>query len=224
MRRILMFITSMALAVLLVYGGLFSSGYAKGARKNTAKVTKTEKKVAAPTTTKADKLSDKLLSPEEMLRAHGTSQAEIKAMIQRQAGASPAPTAPAAGEQITWQVLSGDGGFGSSTNFGLETVVGQTAVGFGSSTNYNIVHGFLQDFSGASGCCVTPGDYNNDGTFNLPDVVAGIARVFSGGPPPVCQDQADANGDNIFNLEDLTYGIARIFSGGPPPICGSTGS
>ena len=220
MKKHLLYIASLTFSVFLIIGGLFSSGYAKGAGKNVKKTTKTEKRVTTTTATK----SGKLLSPEALLKAHGTSQAEIKAMIQRQANASPAPTAPAAGEQITWQVLSGDGGLGSSTNFQLETVVGQTAVGFGSSTNFNIVHGFLQDFAVASGCCVTPGDYNNDGIFNLPDVVAGIARVFSGGPAAVCQDQADANGDNIFNLEDLTYGIARIFSGGPPPICGSTGS
>ncbi|MBN4056999.1 hypothetical protein JYU19_01755, partial [bacterium AH-315-J21] len=72
----------------------------------------------------------------------------------------------------------------------------------------------------ANGCCVTAGDYNHDGSFNIADVTAGIARVFSGGPAPLCQDEADANGDNSFNIADVTFGIARIFSGGPPPICG----
>ncbi len=75
----------------------------------------------------------------------------------------------------------------------------------------------------SSGCCVTAGDYTNDGSFNIADVTAGISRIFSGGPPPSCQDQADANGDNTFNIADVTFGIARIFSGGPPPICGTTG-
>ncbi len=73
-------------------------------------------------------------------------------------------------------------------------------------------------------CCVVAGDFSNDGSFNIADVTAGIARIFSGGPPPSCQDQADANGDNSFNIADVTYGIARIFSGGPAPICGTTGS
>jgi len=74
------------------------------------------------------------------------------------------------------------------------------------------------------GCCSTPGDANNDGAFmNIADVTFGIARIFSGGPPPPCADQADANGDNAFNIADVTFGIARIFSGGPAPTCGRTG-
>ncbi len=74
------------------------------------------------------------------------------------------------------------------------------------------------------GCCVTPGDYNNDGSFNIADVTAGIGRIFSGAAAPSCQDQADSNGDNTFNIADVTYGIARIFSGGAAPVCGTTGS
>ncbi len=74
------------------------------------------------------------------------------------------------------------------------------------------------------GCCDTPGDYTNDGSFNIADVTAGIARIFSGGVAASCQDEADANGDNTFNIADVTFGIARIFSGGPAPVCGTTGS
>jgi hypothetical protein len=72
-------------------------------------------------------------------------------------------------------------------------------------------------------CCVISGDANHDGAFNIADVTFGIARIFSMGPAPVCQDEADANGDNSFNIADVTYGIARIFSMGPAPICGTTG-
>ena len=78
-------------------------------------------------------------------------------------------------------------------------------------------------FATGSGCCNTPGDFTNDGSFNIADVTAGISRIFSGGPAASCQDQADANGDNAFNIADVTYGIARIFSGGPAPVCGTTG-
>jgi hypothetical protein len=73
-------------------------------------------------------------------------------------------------------------------------------------------------------CCDTPGDADNDGSFNIADVTFGIARIFNAGPAPACQDEADANGDNSFNIADVTYGIARIFSSGPAPICGSSGS
>ncbi len=74
------------------------------------------------------------------------------------------------------------------------------------------------------GCCFIPGDANFDFATNIADVTFEIARIFSGGPPPVCTDQADANGDNTFNIADVTYLISRIFSGGPAPICGTTGS
>jgi parallel beta-helix repeat protein len=74
------------------------------------------------------------------------------------------------------------------------------------------------------GCCITPGDADGNGKFNIADVTFGIARIFSGGPPSACQDEADANGDNSFNIADVTYGIARIFSGGLAPVCGSTGT
>jgi FG-GAP repeat/FG-GAP-like repeat len=73
-------------------------------------------------------------------------------------------------------------------------------------------------------CCSIPGDYNNDGKFNVTDLLAAIDRVFAGGVGPVCQDQGDSNGDNVFNIIDVTYDIARIFSGGPAPVCGTTGS
>jgi len=73
-------------------------------------------------------------------------------------------------------------------------------------------------------CCVTPGDADHDGMFNIADVTFGIARIFASGPAPACQDEADANGDNSYNIADVTYGIARIFGGGPAPICGTTGN
>ncbi len=73
-----------------------------------------------------------------------------------------------------------------------------------------------------AGCCNIPGDANSDNKFNIADVSFSIARIFSGGPAPLCQDEADANGDNMFNIADVTYGIDRIFGGGPMPICGST--
>ncbi len=75
-----------------------------------------------------------------------------------------------------------------------------------------------------TGCCVVPGDFSHDGAFNIADVTAGIARIFSGGPPPFCQDEADFNSDNAFNIADVTAGIARIFSGGGPAVCGTTGT
>ncbi len=89
----------------------------------------------------------------------------------------------------------------------------------------NDCNGFTDSADPAcAGCCVTPGDFDHDGAFNIADVTAGIARIFGGGPAPFCNDEADTNGDNTFNIADVTYGIARIFAGGPAPICGTTGT
>lgn len=79
-------------------------------------------------------------------------------------------------------------------------------------------------FNPCPGCCDTAGDFNNDGSFNIADVTAGIAFIFSGGPAPVCGDEGDSDGSNSFNIGDVTYGIAFIFSGGAAPVCGTTGS
>ncbi len=73
-------------------------------------------------------------------------------------------------------------------------------------------------------CCLNAGDYDHNGSFNIADVTAGIARIFSSGVAPSYQDEADADGDNTFNIADVTYGIARIFGGGPAPVCGTTGT
>ncbi|MFQ5608334.1 MAG: hypothetical protein ACE5GA_10335 [Candidatus Zixiibacteriota bacterium] len=173
---------------------------------------KVDKKDAKKVTSSAAKEAE----IDALLKKYGTSLEEVKTQIhtpQRAAGA------PAAGEQINWQVLSGGGGVGTSTNFSLISVVGQTAVGMGSSTNFNVNHGFLQDFGGG-GCCDTPGDFNDDGSYNIGDVTAGIAFIFSGGPGPVCPQEGDFNGDGTFNIADVTAGIAFIFSGGAAPICG----
>ena len=54
------------------------------------------------------------------------------------------------GEEINWQVISGGGSDGSSTNYQLNGTVAQTAVGSGTSTNYGLSHGYWVDFGGGS--------------------------------------------------------------------------
>ena len=72
----------------------------------------------------------------------------------------------------------------------------------------------------SSGCCDKPGDFNNDGTYNIADVTSGISYIFSGGTGPGCAQEADFNGDGSYNIADVTAGISYIFSGGAGPICG----
>ncbi|MBN4056780.1 hypothetical protein JYU19_00560 [bacterium AH-315-J21] len=237
MKKSLLVVCLFAFCAVFVAVSFSSPSYAKGAKKEAAKAEKaavksspskatsaTGKTSSSATTTKTTtSTTEALRRSEELYKAHGTSSAEIEALIRKYSGASATSSTPTAGEQINWQVIAGGGGSGSSTNFGLVSVIGQTAVGMGSSTNFNLNHGFLQTFASA-GCCVTAGDYTNDGSFNIADVTSGIARIFSGGSAPSCQDQADFNSDNSFNIADVTAGIARIFTGGAAPVCGTTGT
>ncbi len=66
------------------------------------------------------------------------------------------------------------------------------------------------------------GDVNDDTKKNIADITYMIARIFSGGPSPMCGGSpsnlpADADGNCKFNIADITYMIAWIFSGGPGP-------
>jgi hypothetical protein len=66
------------------------------------------------------------------------------------------------------------------------------------------------------------GDVNEDTKKNIADITYMIARIFSGGPSPMCGGvpsnlPADPNGDCKFNIADITYMIAWIFSGGSGP-------
>ena len=240
MKKSVLFVSIFAFCAVLVAGSFSGDGFAKGTKKKAASVEKTTPKATSSSkegtassqktnTVEAKELKANTANTANMLlKSKGTTMAEIMYQISNGGNissgdvSSPSASSSAAGEQINWQVISGGGGSGSSTNFGLVSVIGQTAVGSGSSTNFGLNHGFLQSFS--SGCCDTPGDFNNDLAFNIADVTAGIARIFSGGPAPACLDEADFNSDGSFNIADVTAGIARIFSGGAAPVCGTTGA
>ena len=122
-----------------------------------------------------------------------------------------------AGEQINWYVLSGGGGLGTSTNYALVSVVGQTAVGEGSSTNYTVRHGFLQNFgAGAGGCCVgSTGNVNGDpgDVVDIADLTALIDHLFINFTPIACPAEANINGDpgGIVDIADLTALIDHLF-------------
>ncbi|MBN4076154.1 CHRD domain-containing protein [Gemmatimonas aurantiaca] len=73
------------------------------------------------------------------------------------------------------------------------------------------------------GCCETPGDADNSASLTIGDVTFLIARIFSGGPAPVCCETGDSDASGTITIADVTYLIARIFSGGLAPVCGPVG-
>ncbi len=63
------------------------------------------------------------------------------------------------------------------------------------------------------------GDANNDGIYNLLDIVFLIDFKFKFGPAPVFFNCSDVNGDGAINVLDITYLIANKYQSGPEPGC-----
>lgn len=133
-----------------------------------------------------------------------------------------APTAPATGEQLKWKIQPGAGSSGSSTNYKLRSISHHTSMRAGSSTGYGLRHGYLQNFAPHT-CCNLAGDADNGNTVNIGDVTFIIARLFSGGAPPVCCEEGDADSSSSITIGDVSYIISYLFRGGASPICGPSG-
>jgi hypothetical protein len=124
-------------------------------------------------------------------------------------------TAPAAGEEIDWQVISSGGTEGTSENFQMMGTAGQTATGFAGSTNFKVSHGYWYgSVFGASYVC---GDADGNGIVNISDAVYLISYIFGGGSAPDPYLSGDADCNQIVNISDAVYLIAYIFGGGPAP-------
>lgn len=77
----------------------------------------------------------------------------------------------------------------------------------------------VQSDCGTPGCCVLPGDVNDDSGMNVGDAVYLINHVFKSGPAPPCSSEADVNNDCGLNVGDAVFLINRVFKNGPPPVC-----
>ena len=70
------------------------------------------------------------------------------------------------------------------------------------------------------------GDCNNDGSFNIADMIFLLGGLFSGGDPGTCDDACDTNDDGQRNIADAIAGLDALFGGGglglPSPfgVCG----
>ena len=89
---------------------------------------------------------------------------------------------------------------------------------------YSLVY---QDASQGSAILFIRGDGNEDGSFNVADIVFGLNALFvPGGVTPSCIESCDLNDDGGFNIADMVYGLNSLFipgSAAPPlpyPDCG----
>ncbi len=132
------------------------------------------------------------------------------------------PQEPAAGEQIKWQVLSGGGLRGTSTNYAVSGTLGQTAIGPGTSTSYKTNHGFWQTFPANSGnCCWVnsldgrTGNIDQDPAkgVDISDITKLIDFLFISLDPLPCMETANTDGDPLggVDISDITRLIDFLF-------------
>ena len=124
-----------------------------------------------------------------------------------------AVAAPMSGEQIKWQVISGGGTPGTSTNYVVNGTIGQTAAGPGLSTSFKINQGFWQNF--ASSCCIGKrGNVNCTGVIDLGDLSALVSYLTGGGYVLCCYNAANVNGTGVIDLGDLSALVSYLTVGG----------
>ena len=120
---------------------------------------------------------------------------------------------PLTGEQIKWQVISGGGNRGTSTNYILSGTLGQTAAGPAASTSYKINHGYWQNFGSGSCCVGKRGNVNMAGGVDLSDLSSLVSYLTGGSFVPPCMDAANVNGAGGVDLSDLSSLVSYLTGG-----------
>ena len=124
------------------------------------------------------------------------------------------PASPASGEQIKWQVISGGGNRGISTNFILSGTIGQTAAGPAASTNYKVNSGFWQSFASGGGCCAgVTGNVDCDpgNGIDISDLSALIDNLYISFTPLCCTEAANTDGQPGIDISDLSALIDYLY-------------
>ncbi len=88
-----------------------------------------------------------------------------------------------------------------------------TGTSYGSGTGYD----YATIKYSTSSCTAKPGDVNEDGSYNLPDIIGEVNIVFKGALAPTPNCRADANGDTNISLPDIIKLVNKVFKGGPTP-------
>jgi hypothetical protein len=145
---------------------------------------------------------------------------------QRPAGQAQLPAATmstSATYEIKWQSINGGGGNIQSSNYDIQSSIGQSATGYATSANYEMGAGYWYRVRGKTECsCPTQGDIISDAAIDVFDVIGIIGIAFSEEPDPrdpLCPaTRGDVNYDGFTDVFDLTYLIATAFSEGPKPV------
>ncbi|MEM7263114.1 MAG: hypothetical protein AAF488_14080, partial [Planctomycetota bacterium] len=138
------------------------------------------------------------------------------------------------GTQLNWtnpapytEILINRGSLTVATLAGGETEFFDTGTVEGQSYVYTMFATDGVSTADAVTCIVTipvfpdfiRGDINQDGGFDISDVIFGLGSLFIlGEPQPDCVDSADLNDDGVFDISDGVYGLFSLFVPGSPPI------
>lgn len=69
------------------------------------------------------------------------------------------------------------------------------------------------------------GDCNDDGGFDISDVIFLLDVLFVGGSTPICAESCDGNDDGLLDISDAITKLSALFVSGapalpPPSVCG----
>ena len=123
---------------------------------------------------------------------------------------------------IDWQSINGGGEDIQSTNYEVQSSIGQSVIGYSTSASYELGAGYWYGVSGGGGCaCPFQADINGDGFIDSIDLSLVIDIVFFGGTDvtdPLCPtSRGDFNNDGFADSVDLSLVIDHVFFGGPGP-------
>lgn len=60
-------------------------------------------------------------------------------------------------------------------------------------------------------------DFDPQDAIDISDLIYLVDYMFTGGPPPQCEEEADVDASGSIDISDLVYLVDYMFSGGPPP-------
>lgn len=127
---------------------------------------------------------------------------------------APNMATPAAGEQITWQVISGGGNRSTSASYIVMATIGQTAAGPVASSSYRVNQGFWQNFAAVTSCCSGTTGNVNESVSESPDLsdLSLLIAYLTVTPRPTlpCLPEANINTAGIIDLSDLSLLIAYL--------------
>jgi glucose/arabinose dehydrogenase len=109
---------------------------------------------------------------------------------------------------------------GSISSFGEDAAGEIYILDYSDGEIYKIIPAeAVQSDCQGTGCCLVPGDANNDGGADVGDAVYMINFVFGSGPAAPCGGEADANNDCMLDVGDAVFLINYVFRNGAAPEC-----